>query len=123
MLDTLGLEHATEEDCANVKLVCARVSTRAAFLVSAGIASILSKRIYCRLKFLFNELSQIHTKLKIIFHFTAVATILNKIKRPYTTVGVDGSVYKCHPHFHDLMEKKIEELTVPDYKVRAMYFL
>lgn len=37
VLDILGLEHATEEDCSNVKLVCARVSTRAAFLVSAGI--------------------------------------------------------------------------------------
>lgn len=54
--------------------------------------------------------------------FAAVATILNKIKRPYTTVGVDGSVYKCHPHFHDLMEKKIEELTAPDYKVRITCF-
>jgi len=85
VLDLLGLEHATEQDCINVKLVCARVSTRAAFLVSA-----------------------------------AVATILNKIKRPHTTVGVDGSVYKCHPHFHDLMEKKIEELTVPDYKFDLM---
>lgn len=85
VLDLLGLEHATEQDCVNVKLVCARVSTRAAFLVSA-----------------------------------AVATILNKIKRPHTTVGVDGSVYKCHPHFHDLMEKKIEELTVPDYKFDLM---
>ncbi|GFS44724.1 phosphotransferase [Trichonephila inaurata madagascariensis] len=50
----------------------------------------------------------------------SVATILNKIKRPHTTVGVDGSVYKCHPHFHDLMEKKIEELTIPDYKFDLM---
>ena len=37
------MEHATEEDCANVKLVCARVSTRAAFLVSAGINLKFSK--------------------------------------------------------------------------------
>ena len=85
VLNLLDLGHASDFDCENVKLVCARVSTRAAFLVSA-----------------------------------AVATILNKIKRPHTTVGVDGSVYKCHPHFHDLMEKKIEELTVPDYKFDLM---
>ncbi|KAF8784592.1 hexokinase-2-like [Argiope bruennichi] len=85
VMNLLGLEHATDFDLNNVKLVCARVSTRAAFLVSA-----------------------------------AVATILNKIKRPHTTVGVDGSVYKCHPHFHDLMEKKIEELTIPDYKFDLM---
>ncbi|GFS79584.1 hexokinase-2 [Nephila pilipes] len=85
VMNQLGIEHATDFDLNNVKLVCARVSTRAAFLVSA-----------------------------------AVATILNKIKRPHTTVGVDGSVYKCHPHFHDLMEKKIEELTIPDYKFDLM---
>ncbi|KAG8202144.1 hypothetical protein JTE90_010503 [Oedothorax gibbosus] len=85
VMNLLGLEHATDLDLNNVKLVCARVSTRAAFLVSA-----------------------------------AVATILNKIKRPHTTVGVDGSVYKCHPHFHDLMEKKVEELTIPDYKFDLM---
>lgn len=85
VLNQLGLTHATNDDCNNVKLVCARISTRAAFLVSA-----------------------------------AVSTILNKIKRPYTTIGVDGSVYKFHPHFHDLMEKKIEELVMPDYKFDLM---
>lgn len=46
----------------------------------------------------------------------AVSTILNKMQRPYTTVAVDGSVYKYHPHFHDLMEKKVLELTDPNYK-------
>jgi hypothetical protein len=50
----------------------------------------------------------------------AVATILNKMQRPHTTVGVDGSVYKYHPHFHVLMEKKIAELTKPEYKFDLM---
>lgn len=68
-------ELATQEDLEIVRLVCGRVSTRAAFLVSA-----------------------------------AVACILKKINRPHTTVGVDGSVYRYHPHFHELMEKKIAEL-------------
>lgn len=49
--------------------------------------------------------------------FLAVATVLNKMKRPHTTVGVDGSVYRYHPHFRELMEKKIDELTDPNYKV------
>lgn len=78
----MDLDNVSDEDCENVKLICSRVSTRAAYLVSA-----------------------------------AVATILNKMKRPQTTVGVDGSVYRYHPHFHDLMEKKISELVHPEYKV------
>jgi len=84
-LNEMDLSHATEEDYENVKMICARISTRAAYLVSA-----------------------------------AVATILNKMKRPQTTVGVDGSVYRYHPHFHDLMEKKIAELTNPEYKYDLM---
>lgn len=75
----------TDEDCETLKLVCTRVSTRAAHLVSA-----------------------------------AVATVLNKMQRFYTTVGVDGSVYRYHPHFKDLMEKKIDELTNPNYKFNLM---
>lgn len=81
----MDLMHATIEDCENVKLICSRISTRAAFLVSA-----------------------------------AVATILNKIKREHTVVGVDGSVYRYHPSFHDLMEKKIAELVNPENKFELM---
>lgn len=84
-LNEMDLSHATEEDFENVKMICARISTRAAYLVSA-----------------------------------AVATVLNKMKRAHTTVGVDGSVYRYHPHFHDLMEKKIAELTRPQYKFDLM---
>jgi len=84
-LAEMGLSHATDEDCENVRLVCSRVSTRAAYMVSA-----------------------------------AVSTILNKMKRPRTTVGVDGSVYRFHPHFHDLMEKKIAELVHPEIKFDLM---
>lgn len=78
----MEIENVTDEDCENVRLICSRVSCRAAYLVAA-----------------------------------AVSTILNKIKRPHTTVGVDGSVYRFHPHFHDLMEQKIADLTLPEYKV------
>lgn len=84
-LEAMDLGHATEEDCENVKMVCSRISTRAAYLVSA-----------------------------------AISCILNRMKRPHTTVGVDGSVYRYHPHFHDLMEKKVAELTLPEYKFDLM---
>ncbi|XP_053202339.1 hexokinase-2-like isoform X2 [Panonychus citri] len=84
-LEELDLTNVSNEDCEALKLVSARVSTRAAYLVSA-----------------------------------AVATILNKIRRPHTTVGVDGSVYRYHPHFHDLMERKIADLVHPEYKFDLM---
>lgn len=84
-LERMDILDATEDDCERVKLVCCRVSTRAAHLVSA-----------------------------------AVATIINRIKRPQVTVGVDGSVYRFHPHFHSLMEKKITELIRPECKFELM---
>jgi len=80
-LDQVG----SDDDCQCLKLVVSRVSSRAAHLVSA-----------------------------------AIATVLNKMKRPHTTVGVDGSVYRYHPKFHQLMEAKIAELTNPDYKFDLM---
>lgn len=77
----IGLRHATQSDYDMVKLICSRISTRAAHLVSA-----------------------------------AVSTILNKMQRPYTTVAVDGSVYKFHPHFHQLLEEKTLQLVKPEIK-------
>jgi hexokinase len=32
-------------------------------------------------------------------------------------VAVDGSLYRFHPHFHDLMEEKIRQLVNPGIKV------
>jgi len=81
-LARLDLHDVSNDDCEIIKLVSARVSSRAAYLIAA-----------------------------------AVATILNKIRRPHTTVGVDGSVYRFHPHFHRLLERKIADLVHPQYKV------
>ena len=50
-------------------------------------------------------------------YFTGIATLLNKMNRPEVTVGVDGSLYRFHPHFHDLMEEKIKKLVNPGIKV------
>lgn len=94
----MGLGHGTDEDCANVRYVCACVSRRAAHIVSAGIACLIDRMALSRI-----------------------------------TVGVDGSVYRFHPHFHDLMKAKVSELvsegevstyfTLPLFKTDTTYFL
>lgn len=78
----LGLGHATDEDCANIRYVCQCVSARAAHIVSAGIA-----------------------------------TLIDRMEQNNITVGVDGSVYRYHPHFHDLMMSKTAELVSNSAKV------
>lgn len=78
VLEELGLNEATDEDCANVRYICECVSKRAAHLVSCGIA-----------------------------------TLINKMNEPQVTVGVDGSVYRFHPKFHNLMVEKITQLIKP----------
>ena len=39
-----------------------------------------------------------------------VATLINKMDVSSITVGVDGSLYRFHPHFHKLMCDKIGQL-------------
>ena len=57
------------------------------------------------------------------FHLslTGIATLLNKMNRPDVVVAVDGSLYRFHPHFHDLMVEKITDLVNPGIKVRILY--
>ncbi|XP_055706161.1 hexokinase type 2 isoform X2 [Phlebotomus papatasi] len=78
VLEELGLGHATDVDCANVRYICECVSRRAAHLVSAGIAA-----------------------------------LINKMGEPIVTVGVDGSVYRYHPKFHNLMMEKMKQYVTP----------
>jgi len=85
VLDELGLSHATDQDCSNVRYICECVSKRAAHLVSAG-----------------------------------AATLINKMGQDNVTVGIDGSVYRFHPHFHDLMIEKIAQLITPGIKFDIM---
>ncbi|EDV35203.1 uncharacterized protein Dana_GF22320 [Drosophila ananassae] len=42
-----------------------------------------------------------------------IATLINKMDEPHVTVGVDGSVYRFHPKFHNLMVEKISKLIKP----------
>ncbi|XP_048485533.1 hexokinase type 2 isoform X2 [Plutella xylostella] len=42
-----------------------------------------------------------------------IAALINKMDEPRVTVGIDGSVYRFHPHFHTLMTEKIATLIRP----------
>lgn len=46
----------------------------------------------------------------------ALATLILKVGDPEITIGVDGSVYRFHPLFHDLMTEKVRELIPSNYK-------
>lgn len=39
-----------------------------------------------------------------------IATLLDKMGKNNIMVAVDGSVYRYHPHFHNLMKAKTSEL-------------
>lgn len=43
VLEEIGICDATDQDCANVRYICECVSSRAAHLVSAGIAALINK--------------------------------------------------------------------------------
>ncbi|CAB3254733.1 unnamed protein product [Arctia plantaginis] len=49
-----------------------------------------------------------------------IATLLNKMNEPHVTVGIDGSVYRFHPHFHTLMTEKIAQLVRPGIQFDLM---
>ncbi|KAL1122902.1 hypothetical protein AAG570_003227 [Ranatra chinensis] len=46
-----------------------------------------------------------------------IATLINKMAIPSVTVGVDGSLYRYHPHFHNLMMDKIGQLVTQEITV------
>lgn len=52
----------------------------------------------------------------------AIATILRRIRKPFTVVGIDGSVFRHHPHYEKMMYNKIQELLhlFPDNKFKLM---
>ncbi|RUS89595.1 hypothetical protein EGW08_002613 [Elysia chlorotica] len=49
-----------------------------------------------------------------------IACLLNKMGRERATVAVDGSLYRFHPFFHDLMMEKTAQLIQPNlsFKIR-----
>ncbi|XP_055017310.1 hexokinase-2 isoform X1 [Boleophthalmus pectinirostris] len=89
VLQGFGL-NPTVEDCIGTQRVCEIVSTRAAHLVAATLASILR---------------QIRDN--------------KAAEKLRTTVGVDGSVYKNHPQFARRLHKMVRRL-VPDVETRFL---
>ncbi|ENN76988.1 hypothetical protein D910_02889 [Dendroctonus ponderosae] len=49
-----------------------------------------------------------------------ITTLLHKMDEKKVTVGVDGSVYRYHPHFRNLMMEKIRELCDPSIEFDLM---
>lgn len=89
VLRGFGLD-PTVEDCIGTQRVCEIVSTRAAHLVAATLASILR---------------QIRDN--------------KAVEKLRTTIGVDGSVYKNHPQFSRRLHKMVRRL-VPDVDMRFL---
>lgn len=81
ILQHLGLTSSTCDDSILVKEVCSVVSKRAAQLCAAGLAAVVDK---IRLNRGLNQLS--------------------------ITVGVDGTLYKLHPHFATIMRETLRDL-------------
>lgn len=46
-----------------------------------------------------------------------IASLLNKMDDPNVAVGIDGSVYRYHPHFHNVLTEKIAQLVNKHIKV------
>lgn len=87
ILQHLGLTTSTCDDSVLVKEVCSVVARRAAQLCGAGLAAVVDK---IRQNRNLQELS--------------------------VTVGVDGTLYKTHPHFSSIMQETLQELA-PQCKV------
>ncbi|XP_069466707.1 hexokinase HKDC1-like [Ambystoma mexicanum] len=80
ILQQLGLD-STCDDSIIVKMVCTVVSTRAAQLCGAGLSAIVDKI----------------RKNRGLEHLQV-------------TVGVDGTLYKLHPHFSRILQETVKEL-------------
>lgn len=51
-----------------------------------------------------------------------IATLINRMQRPLVTVGIDGSVYRFHPKFPQLLDDKIAELIDDNLRVIFVSF-
>lgn len=49
-----------------------------------------------------------------------IAALINRINKPNVTVAIDGSLYRFHPHFHNLMMQKTQALINDGLKAHMM---
>ncbi|XP_061672853.1 hexokinase-2 isoform X2 [Syngnathoides biaculeatus] len=87
ILQHLGLTSSTCDDSVLVKEVCSVVSRRAAQLCGAGLAAVVDKIRQNR-----------------------------NLQQLSVTVGVDGTLYKMHPHFAGVVQETLQDLA-PQCKV------
>ncbi|XP_076006850.1 hexokinase-2 [Genypterus blacodes] len=90
ILQHLGLTSSTCDDSVLVKEVCSVVSRRAAQLCGAGLAAVVDKMRENR-----------------------------RLEQLSVTVGVDGTLYKLHPHFSSIMQETLQDLA-PQCKVKFL---
>ena len=81
VLNDIGIDKPTKEDCSALRYVCECVSRRAGFMVSAGITALLKKMNY-----------------------------------KDVVVAVDGSVFRFHPHFPNIVKSRIAQLMGTEYQ-------
>lgn len=81
ILQHLGLTGSTCDDSVLVKEVCSVVARRAAQLCGAGLAAVVDKIRQNR-----------------------------NLQQLSITVGVDGTLYKMHPHFSSIMQETLQDL-------------
>ena len=48
-----------------------------------------------------------------------LAALVNRVGESKITIGIDGSVYRYHPNFHDLMVKFMTPLVNPGIEVSS----
>lgn len=49
-----------------------------------------------------------------------IATLINRMDEPNVTIGADGSVYRFHPHFQNMMNKTIRQLVKSNCRFKMM---
>lgn len=49
-----------------------------------------------------------------------LAVLLNRMNEKFVVIAVDGSVYRCHPHYHSLLVEKTKELVNPGIEFELM---
>uniref|UniRef100_A0A6P7F0M1 Phosphotransferase n=1 Tax=Diabrotica virgifera virgifera TaxID=50390 RepID=A0A6P7F0M1_DIAVI len=66
-------------------------------------------------------LSQCFSRRAAILNSCMITVLVRKIGYPSVTVGVDGMLYKTHPHIHSILMTYVEGLLKPDpYKFKIM---
>lgn len=53
----------------------------------------------------------------------AMATLVEKVDDPFSAIGVDGALFRLHPHYPKIMKHKIRQLLHPKYDVSNLFIM